>query len=139
MMSDELKGKSILVVEDEADFAAFLADCLREDGWFVDVALNADRALEKIAQSIPDVITLDIQMPRESGLLFFRRLRSMARFRDIPVVVVTGLTADDREMDQTVHTFLERDGIRPPSAYLEKPVDSKRLRETVASVLSDRR
>ena len=112
MSRSELKGKVALVVEDDTDYAAFLAESLREDGMEAEVALDADQALQRIAQRKPDVITLDIQMPRDSGLLFFRRIRSMERFQEIPVVVVTGLTANDAEMVHFLRTFLERDGLR---------------------------
>ncbi len=137
MPIDELKGKVALVVEDDADYAALLAENLREGGLEVDVALEIDQAMQRIAERKPDVITLDIQMPRDSGILLFRRLRSMERFCEIPVVVVTGLTVEDQEMKDIIQTFLERDGLRPPSAYLEKPVVSGELQKAVALALSD--
>ena len=136
MSSDELKGRVALVVEDDADFAAFLTECIREEGMEAQVALDIDQAMQRITEQVPDVITLDIQMPRDSGMLFFRRIRSMERFQEIPVVVVTGLTAEDREMKHILRTFLDKEGLRPPSEYLEKPVNPSELREALVHALS---
>jgi CheY-like chemotaxis protein len=129
-------GKRILVVEDEPDFAALIASWLQEHGYEVFVADNGEEALSQVRQGPPDLITLDIHLPRKSGLLFYRQMKSDPRHRSIPVLVVTGLTRNDRDWDNFIRTFLEVDHLPPPQGYLEKPVDQQGLIDLVNRVLS---
>ena len=112
-----------LVVEDERDYAELLAALLEEDGYCVEYAVDGMDALEHVRDRKPDVITLDIQMPRNSGAQFYRELKSDPRYAEVPVVVVTGITKDDPDMENFVRAFLEVEHLPMPDAYLEKPVD----------------
>jgi CheY-like chemotaxis protein len=135
MMNDELKEKSVLVVEDEADFAALLKSILRGIGFEAQSAHNANDALTRMAAQSPDIITLDIQMPNESGLLFYRQLKNRRRWRDIPVIVISGLPAQDPEWRGLMKTFLEVDHLPAPQAYLDKPIDKDDLETTIVGIL----
>ena len=81
------------------------------------------------------MITLDIQMPRKTGILFFREMKSTPTLRNVPVVVVTGLTAGDPDMGTFIHSFLDVEHLPRPDAYLEKPVDIDELLATVAEAV----
>ena len=61
---------------------------------------------------------------------------SVGLFRDIPVVVVTGITRDDREMEAIIRSLLEPEHVPRPEAYLEKPVDAQRSLRTIEEALS---
>lgn len=124
-----------LVVEDEADYADLLASWLREDGYAVETAADGVEALDHVRTRRPDVITLDMQMPRKGGVEFYRQLRSDTEFRDIPIIVVTGLTVDDRDIETFMRTFLDVSHLPMPDAYLEKPVDGDELRRVVRESL----
>ena len=127
--------RHVLVVEDEPDFAALLQSILENGGYTAATAHDGDDAFSQVHVRKPDLITLDIQLPRRSGLFFYRKLKADAAFRDIPVVVVTGLTRDDADMENVIRSFLEPpDGPRP-EAYVEKPVDGRRFLGTVRDVL----
>jgi CheY-like chemotaxis protein len=128
----------ILIVEDDPDFAALLALLLKSDGYSVFHASDGPQAYRAVRQVLPDLITLDIHMPRESGALFYRKLRADADFRETPVVVITGLTRGKREVELTIKSFLEVRGTIPPADYVEKHEVSKRLLDTVARVLASR-
>jgi CheY-like chemotaxis protein len=122
-MSDtDATARHVLVVEDEPDFAALLRSMLTKAGYTVATAYNCEDALAETRKHRPDVITLDIRMPRKSGALFYRRLKADEAFRGVPVVVVTGLT-HDRDMENLIRSFLEPGHVPPPEAYLEKPVE----------------
>lgn len=124
-----------LVVEDDPDYAALLAGMLRDGGYTVRTAPDGECALEEVRKQRPDIITLDIQMPRKSGVFFYRQLKSAPEFRGIPVVIVTGITRDDRDTEVFVHTFLEVEHLPSPAAYLEKPVEANKLLGTVRASL----
>ncbi len=136
-MSDELAtAKHVLVVEDEPDFAALLRSILARAGYAVAVAHDCEDALAQTRDHRPDLITLDMGMPRKSGIYFYRKLKADTTFRDVPVVVVTGLTRDDKDMDNVIHAFLEAETVPRPQAYVEKPVDGPSFLRTVEEALS---
>jgi DNA-binding response OmpR family regulator len=83
------------VVEDDPDFRNTLADVLESVGWTVDLAEDGIAALGRIHRVIPDLITLDLSMPNLGGLQVLKLLRSTEVGRRIPVVVITGVNADD--------------------------------------------
>ncbi len=124
-----------LVVEDEPSYARLIAEVLEEDGYSVTTASDGVEALEIVHAQRPDVITLDIQMPRKGGIQFYRELKSDPEFNEIPVVVVTGITRDDRDMENFVRMFLEVEHLPMPDAYMEKPVDNEELLRVIHDAL----
>ena len=138
MTSDSPTTKHVLIVEDEPDFAALLRSILVNAGYTVATAYNSDEAIAQVRATKPDVITLDMQMPRESGALFYRKLKRDEALRDIPVVVVTGVTRDDADMKTLARSLLEPDNVPHPEAFLEKPVDGPSLLKTIQEVMSGR-
>jgi CheY-like chemotaxis protein len=135
MTEETPKQVTALVVEDERDYAELLATVLEGDGYAVEYAVDGADALERVRSRRPDVITLDVQMPRKSGIQFYRELKSDPVFVEIPVVVVTGITKDDRDMETFVRAFLEVEHLPMPDAYLEKPVDNDDLLRVVGDAL----
>jgi CheY-like chemotaxis protein len=127
--------RRVLVVEDEPDFAALMDSMLRELGYDVAVAGDADEALAQVEAVRPDVITLDIQMPGKSGAHFYRQLKSGPAWQDIPVIVVTGLRRADPEWGGIIRSFLEADRLPKPQAYLDKPVERGELARLIAEAL----
>jgi CheY-like chemotaxis protein len=131
-------SKRVLVVEDDKDFSALIEAVLLPHGYQVVVAHNCDDGFEKLHEWPPDLVTLDLQMPkgqRQSGLHFYRRIRSSDAVRDIPVVVITGVMRDDPDMRNLVKAFLEADHVAPPDAYIHKPFENEELVGTVEEVL----
>lgn len=129
------KQTAALVVEDERDYAELIATVLEGDGYSVEYAVDGADALDRVRARRPDVITLDVRMPRKGGIQFYRELKSDPAFAEIPVVVVTGITKDDRDMETFVRAFLEVEHLPMPDAYLEKPVDNQDLLRIVGDAL----
>jgi CheY-like chemotaxis protein len=126
-MTNESAQKHVLVVDDEPDFAALLQSILSKAEYSVAVAHSCEDALAEVRRNRPDIITLDMQMPRKSGPLFYRTLKADPNFRDIPVVVVTAIMVGDKDMENLVRALLAPDNVPPPEAYLDKPVDGPKL------------
>ncbi len=136
-MSGKLAArKHVLVVEDEADFAALLRSILVGAGYTVALAYDCEEALAETRRHKPDLITLDMKMPRKSGVFFYRKLKADKAFHDVPVVVVTGLTRDDRDMETLIRSFLEAEKVPHPQAYVEKPLDVPAFLRTMEEALS---
>jgi CheY-like chemotaxis protein len=135
MSSDPAKATHVLVVDDEPDFAALLRSILIKAGYTVATASHCEDAMKELNRKTPDLITLDINMPEKSGVFFYRDIKSRPEFRGIPVIVVTGLTRDDKEMENIIRSFLETQNVPHPEAYLEKPVTGSSLRKAVETAL----
>ena len=140
MIDKRVQPKRILVVEDEKDFAVLISSLLTQAGHEVTVAYSCEEGLETARQIKPHLITLDLQMPpdkKRSGLHFYRQLRSWAGFKDVPVVVVTGVMRDNRDMESLARAFLEPDHVPPPNAYVDKPFDNQAFLGMVRNLLAD--
>lgn len=109
--------KTILVVDDEADVRAFLSAALIEAGFKVVTACDGDEALAVVKASPPDLISLDLVMPRKSGVKFHRVLVKNRIWAHIPVLIVTGHARDDLGRADLKELTMQGPGI-----YLEKPV-----------------
>jgi CheY-like chemotaxis protein len=115
-MTDETQ-KCVLVVDDEADVRGYLRSALEDAGFYVQTACDGLEALEKIRRNPPDLISLDLVMPRHSGARLYRELQKDKKLSKIPVLIVTGHARDDLG-----RTDLEEMTMSGPGVYLEKPV-----------------
>ena len=118
-MSETLKR--ILVVDDEPDMLTFLSTFLEDNGFEVIVAKDGKECFEKAKKEKPDLITMDITMPEESGVKAFRNIQETEETKDIPVIIITGISKD---FNKFIHT---RKHIQPPKVYMEKPIDTDEL------------
>ncbi|MEW6746086.1 MAG: response regulator [Planctomycetota bacterium] len=125
----------ILVVEDDHDCAAYLEAVLAGAGFETTVAHDGEEALRLLREEKPALVTLDIRLPGESGLLFYRQARSQRTYRQTPVIVLTGLTRGDPEMRMIIGRFLEVEQLPLPEAFLQKPVAPGDLLGIVEEVL----
>jgi CheY-like chemotaxis protein len=88
-------GKTILVIDDEPDLRLFMKTVLENAGFDVAVAANGKEALERMTEKKPDAISLDLVMPKMSGLKFYKYIQKNKDRAGIPVVVVTAHAADE--------------------------------------------
>jgi signal transduction histidine kinase/DNA-binding response OmpR family regulator len=88
---------SVLIIEDDEPSRQLLRRLLSKDGWKIDEAPNAIEGLEKVAQSIPSLILLDLMMPGMDGFEFVNRLRAEEPYRAIPIIVLTAMTLSEEE------------------------------------------
>lgn len=117
----------LLVVDDEPNLLRAVAACLYREEYEVSTARNADQALVRIAQTLPDVIISDIRMPGLDGYGLLRHLRGSRRTALIPVVF---LSAKDQCSDR-VEGF--RAGV---DAYLTKPFEPDELLAIIGGILA---
>ncbi len=110
-------GVHVLVVDDEEAFRESLRQMLAREGFVVDLAADGEEALERFAASEPDIVLLDVMLPRMSGIDVCRQIRST---HDTPVIMVS---ARNEEIDAVVALEIGADD------YIAKPY---RVRELVA-------
>ena len=111
--------KRVLVVDDEADVRDYLQTALEDAGFLVETAADGLEALTAVGRNPPDLISLDLVMPRHSGAKFYRELQKDKRLARIPVLIVTG-----HARDELGRADFEEMTMSGPGIYLEKPVSA---------------
>jgi len=76
----------ILIIEDERILAEMYKDKFDEEGLETDVAFSSEEALEYLKTKKPDLILLDILLPKENGISFLRKMREMENVSGVPVI-----------------------------------------------------
>ena len=122
--------KKILVVDDEPDILKWLTVLFENNGYDVVTASDGVEGFVKATAETPDIITLDITMPKESGVRMYRDLCESESLSGIPVIILTGVSA---EFERFIST---RKQVPPPAAYFEKPVKDDMLLNKVSELLS---
>lgn len=125
---------TVLVVDDEVDIAVYLASVLEDAGMNVVVAHDGVQALEVIRRQPIDLISLDLVMPRKSGIRLLMDLRKDHELSRIPVVIVTA-HARDAGVRKDLEQALAESTMTGPSMYLEKPVTPRRYLQGIAGIL----
>jgi two-component system, OmpR family, phosphate regulon response regulator PhoB len=128
-------GKRVLVVDDDPDVRLFSQTVLEENGYIPVLATNGEEGEEAVKKEKPDLIILDVLMPRESGIRLYRRLKTNKKFKDIPIIMLSGIAEKSFLRSQKVLTEFGGDPVPEPEAYLEKPVDGDILADTIKKVL----
>jgi DNA-binding response OmpR family regulator len=117
---------AILIADDDANIARALAFLMRNEGHEVRMASDGEAALASIAADPPDLVLLDVMMPKKNGYDVCRALRADSRFAGLRIVM---LTAKGREADRRAGLELGVD------AYLTKPFAIREVVDCVAGVL----
>ncbi|HEY0726591.1 MAG TPA: response regulator [Pyrinomonadaceae bacterium] len=117
----------ILVVDDAADNLAMISLALQQQGYKVVTAANGEDAVTVAAQTRPNLILMDINLPELDGLGATRRILENENLRDVPIVVVTAFGTEG---------FQRAAYDVGASGYLTKPIDLDRMNQLIARLLS---
>jgi len=117
---------TILVIDDEPEICELVSYNLAREGYRVLSERDGESGLERVFQSPPDLLVLDLLLPHKSGLEVLRAIRAEARTRTLPVLI---LTARGTEMDKLVGFEHGADD------YLTKPFSPKELVARVSAIL----
>jgi CheY-like chemotaxis protein len=123
-------AKKILIIDDEKDMRVYLATLFRKAGYETETAENGEEGVERAESFAPDLITLDILMPKGSGIRAYRGLRTSTSTSSVPIVVLTGLTRLD-------DFFGDLGDLPRPDAMVEKPIDRETFLEKVEALIGD--
>ena len=117
----------VLVVDDEADILTLVTARLQANGYEVMVASDGLEGLEKAQKERPNLILVDISMPRMNGFQMVQLLRLDALLTETPVLVITASREQDKE------TWRDQVGI---DAFILKPFETKELLKKIAEALN---
>jgi CheY-like chemotaxis protein len=119
-----MSGKKILLVDDDQDFAQLLEFDFKKRGYQVVTANNGEDGLSKAVSEKPNLIILDIKMPKMDGYTFVRRLKKDAETKDLPLVVLTSY--------EPMKDMFQLEGV---SDYFVKSANMDNLMKTVEKYL----
>lgn len=134
-------AKQVLVVDDDHNTVKYLSVVLNEHGYDALRAHDGSEGLQKVKQAKPDLIVLDVMMPKKSGFVLFRQLKRDDEFKDIPVLMLSGIVdileeLEDRKEEPAERPYdslrealrskvreLRDEGLVRPDMFMDKPVD----------------
>ncbi len=120
-------SQKILIVDDEPNIVAALEFLLEKDGYEVRVAANGEEALGQLDAFNPDLVLLDVMVPKLSGYEVCQRMRAEPKWRNIKIVM---LSAKGREVEVSKGMSLGAD------LYVTKPFSSAELVATIRRLLT---
>jgi CheY-like chemotaxis protein len=122
-MSEGTMAATILVVDDEQDVRTYLRTLFAKAGYTVEMAEDGEAGLTAAKKVRPDLIFLDIMMPKRTGIMLYRRLKKDEELAKTPVVILTGLAQ--------YRSFFAQDfeQVPHPEEFVEKPPKQEKLLE----------
>jgi len=127
-MAGELAGKKVLVVDDDRDILAAIQTALADLGPEVFVASDGDNAIKQAETAQPDVVVLDMMLPKRSGFLVMEKLKKGKKRTDLPrVIMITGNQGSRHK------TYAESLGV---DIYLNKPFRMEKLIDSIKKLVS---
>ena len=124
-------AKRIMIIDDEKDVRLYLKTLFERNGYETETALDGDEGYPKTEAYKPDLITLDILMPKQSGIRLYTKLKEDEALKEVPVVVLTGLT----QYQQFYQQDFPEDEL--PDAFVEKPIQQEELLKIVQGLIGE--
>lgn len=124
-------SKKVLVVDDDPDVRSFVVTVLEENQYTPLVACDGVEGLEMIKNETPDLVILDVLMPRGSGIRLYRHLKTQDALKAVPVIMFTGIALRSFLKSQKVLEEFKGEKVPEPDIYLEKPVEPQELVDAI--------
>lgn len=118
----------LLMIDDDLDMVSSVRTVMESAGWEVSSAANGAEGVERARELLPDLIILDILMPRKDGLTTYEELRAEESLRAIPIIVLTSVS-EKLGFSFSAADMADHYG-HQPEAFLQKPFEPQRLIQT---------
>jgi len=128
----------ILIVDDEPDIVSYLEMLLRDGGYETLSAADGAAALDLVRRERPDLVTLDISMPKASGTRFYKEVKTDPALASIPVVIVTAVTGFGGDPYGYQKFLSHRRLVPPPDGFFPKPIQREEFLAAVKRLLAPR-
>ena len=131
-------SKKVLVVDDDPDVRLFSVTVLEENGYTPLEAEDGESGLKMIKAEKPDLVILDVLMPRQSGVRLYRELKTAKALKNVKVIILSGIAKKTFLRSQKALTEFGGSEIPEPEIYLEKPVEPDELAGVIHNFLRSR-
>lgn len=128
-------SKKVLVVDDDPDVRLFSVTVLEENGYTPLEAEDGESGLKMIKKEKPDLVILDILMPRQSGVRLYREMKTDKALKNMKIIILSGIAKKTFLRSQKALTEFGGAEIPEPEIYLEKPVEPEELAAVIKKVL----
>lgn len=134
-MSKPQQAKKILIVDDEPDVVSYLEMLLSDAGYDTASAEDGAKGLELVRKERPDLVTLDISMPRASGTRFYNEIKTDPELKSMPIIIITAVTgyAGDKYGYEKFLSHSRR--VPAPNGFFPKPIDRDKFLAKVEELL----
>jgi CheY-like chemotaxis protein len=148
-------AKRVLLVDDDRNATKYLSAVLSDNGYETVSACDGNEGFAKVEQTTPDLIVLDVMMPKKSGFVLFKQLKEDKRYREIPILMLTGVSGVLQELEEHQEETFEKsyDSLRQalkekikemrevgqikPEMFVDKPVEPEsfiaKIRQLIGS------
>jgi CheY-like chemotaxis protein len=127
--------KKVLIVDDDPDIRLFNSTVVEECGYEPLVAENGEEGLKMVKAQRPDLVILDVMMPRQSGIRLYREIKTTKAFSNVAIVMLSGIAKKTFLRSQKALTEFGDKEVPEPEIYLEKPVEPEELARTIQKIL----
>ncbi len=128
-------SKRVLAVDDDPDIIIFVKTVLEENGYIPLIAMNGETGLSIARDEAPELIILDVLMPKQSGIRMYRELKGDDALKHIPVIILSGIARRTFLRSQEALTEFGDQPVPEPEVYIEKPVEPAELAEVIAGLI----
>ena len=127
--------KKVLVVDDDVDVRKFVSKLVERAGYEAIEAKNGMEGMGKVREDKPDLIILDVLMPKQSGIRMYRELKTDEPLKDIPVIMLSAIAPKSFFRSQEVLAEFAGQSVPEPEAYMEKPEEPEELIALMQKIL----
>lgn len=132
-------AKKILIVEDEPDILTYLEAVLEDNGFDAFSATDQLNVTDTVKAIMPDLIMLDVMMPKRSGVSIYKELRCSPELKGIPVAIISGFSPDGNDMASGFKSMLQDESIAAPDGFVDKPVNRRALIALIRRLTTQRK
>jgi len=148
-------AKQVLIVDDDKNAVKYLSAVLSDNGYDPVAAYDGSEGMKKVEAAKPDLIVLDVMMPKKTGFVLFKQLKQDKRYKEIPILMLTAVSGVLEELEEHKEETFERpydslreslkkkiqemreEGLVRPEMFVDKPVESDsfiaKVRELIGS------
>ncbi len=130
-MRGDMETRNILVVDDDPDIRTYLTVLLEDKGYKVLGAESVKEARAIMEESKPDLVCLDIMMPRQSGIALYSEFKLDDRLKDIPTIFISAFSLARDFYGDSFRKLIPDTRVPEPEAYMEKPIEADKLLEII--------
>jgi len=127
--------KKVLIVDDDVDVRKFVSKLVERAGYEPMEAKNGIEGMDRVREDEPDLVILDVLMPKQSGIRMYRELKTDEPLKDIPVIMLSAIAPKSFFRSQEVLAEFAGKSVPEPEAYMEKPEEPDELIALMKKIL----